>query len=109
MRYSPTFGIQAGGQLRQWSNPERTFHISLVKVDFDCQPDAYPGILIITDPGYKEATLLEVKDPRKELPMILEPLPEGTIAYWQIVQEDEERRKVIAGLTAKPVFDDILG
>lgn len=50
--------------MRQWSNPERTFRFSLAKVNFDCEPDAYPGILILTDPSYKEATLLEVKDPR---------------------------------------------
>ena len=109
MRYSPKYAIQAGGDMRQWSNPERTFRFSLVKVNFDCEPDAYPGILILTDPSYREATLLEVKDPRKEFPKILEPLPDGTIAYWQIVREDEERRKVMAGLTANPIFDDILG
>jgi hypothetical protein len=109
MRYSPKFGIQAGGNMRRWSNPERSFHFSLVKVDFDCEPDAYPGVLILTDPSHKGATLLEVKDPRKELLKILAPRPDNTIAYWQIVREDEERRKVIAGLTANPIFDDILG
>jgi 23S rRNA A2030 N6-methylase RlmJ len=65
--------------------------------------------LILTDPSYKKATLLEVKDPRKELPKILEPLPDDSIAYWRIVREDEERRKVMAGLTTNPIFDDILG
>lgn len=109
MRYSPKYAIQAGGNLRKWSNPERTFHFNLVKVIFDCEPDAYPGVLILTDPSYKEATLLEVKNPRKEFPKILEPLPDNTIAYWRVVREDEERRKVMAGLTANPIFDDILG
>ncbi len=109
MRYSPKHAIQAGGDMRQWSNPKRTFRFSLVKVDFDCEPDAYPGVLILTDPSYKEATLLEVMDPRKELPKILEPLPDDTVAYWRIVREDDERKKVTAGLTANPIFDDILG
>jgi len=109
MKFSPKYGIQAGGNMRQWSNPERTFHFSLVKVDFDCEPDAHPGVLVLTDPSYKKATLLEVKDPRKELPKILEPLPDDSIAYWRIVREDEERRKVMAGLTTNPIFDDILG
>lgn len=109
MKFSPEYGIQAGGNMRQWSNPERTFHFSLVKVDFHCEPDPHPGVLILTDPNYKKATLLEVKDPRKELPKILEPLPDDSIAYWRIVREDEERRKVMAGLTTNPIFDDILG
>ena len=109
MRYSPKYAIQAGGDMRQWSNPERTFRFSLVKVNFDCEPDAYPGVLILTDPSYKEATLLEVTDPRMELFNILAPLPDDSIAYWRIVREDEERRKVMVGLTANPIFDDILG
>lgn len=109
MRYSPKYAIQTGGNMRQWSNPERSFRFSLVKVDFDCEPDAYPGVLILTDPSYKNATLREMKEPRKELPKILEHLPDDTIAYWRIVQKDEERRKVMTGLTATPIFDDILG
>ena len=95
--------------MRQWSNPERTFHFSLVKLNFDCEPDAYPGVLILTDPSYRRATALEVKDPRKELPTILAPLPDETIAYWRIIREDDERKKVLAGLTENPIFDDILG
>ena len=109
MKYSPKYALQTVGDMRQWSNPQRTFRFSLVKVNFDCKPDAYPGILILTDPSYRDATLLELKDPRKELPKILEPLPDNTIAYWRIVREGEERRKVMAGLTVNPIFDDILG
>ena len=25
MKYSPKYALQAGGDVRQWSNPERTF------------------------------------------------------------------------------------
>jgi len=109
MKFSPKYSIQAGGNMRRWSNPDRTFHFSLVKVDFDCKPDAYPGVLILINPNYKKGSLLEMKDPRQELPKILEHLPDDTIAYWRIVEDDEERRKVMAGLTANPIFDDILG
>jgi len=97
------------GDMRQWSNPERTFHFSLVRINFDCEPDAYPGVLILTDPSYRRAIAVEVRDPRKELPTILAPLPDETIAYWRIVREDDERKKVLAGLTENPIFDDILG
>lgn len=109
MRYYPKYPIQVEGYMRQWSNPERTFRFSLVKVNLDCEPDAYPGILILTDPSYREATLREIKDPRNELPKILEHLPDDTIAYWRIVREDEKRRQILIGLTATPIFDDILG
>tara|TARA_R110002072_G_scaffold13418_12_gene56322 strand:+ start:91321 stop:91566 length:246 start_codon:yes stop_codon:yes gene_type:complete len=81
----------------------------MVKVNFDCEPDSYPGILILTDPSYKEANLYEMKDPRKELPRILESLPDDTIAYWKIVSEDDERMEVMEKLTRNPVFDDVLG
>ncbi|MCR4345820.1 MAG: hypothetical protein NUV55_01245 [Sulfuricaulis sp.] len=71
MRYSPKYAIQAGGDMRQWSNPERTFRFSLVKVNFDCEPDAYPGVLILTDQSYKEAfgerSVLQTSDPDYEV------------------------------------------
>lgn len=109
MHFAPKYSIQAGGEMRQWSNPERTFHFRLLKVNIDCEPDAYPGMLIITDSGYRNARALEVKNPRKELAKIFAPLPDATIAYWRIVRDDEERKRVLAGLTEAPIFDDILG
>lgn len=109
MRYSPKYAIQTSGEMRQWSNPERTYHFSLVKMNFDCEPDAYPGVLILTEPSYRRATAIELKDPRKELPKIFAPLPDDTIAYWRIVREEGERKKVLAGLTGNPIFDDIFG
>ena len=109
MNFSPKYSIQTGGEMRRWSNPERTFHFSLLKVNFDCEPDARAGVLVLTDPSYRHATALEVKDPRKEFSRILAPLPDDAIAYWRVVAEDGERAKVMAGLTATPIFDDILG
>jgi hypothetical protein len=106
MHFSPKHLIQISGKWRRWSNPERTFHFALLKVDFDCMPDAYPGVLILTDPSYQNTTALEVKNPRQDLPRILSPLPDDTIAYWRIVKEDVERKKVLSGLTAYPIFDD---
>lgn len=109
MHFSPKYSIQTSGDMRRWSNPERTFHFSLVKVNFDCEPDAYPGVLVLTDASYRNATVLEVENPRKELPKILAPLPDDTIAYWRIVRDEGERKTVLSGLTAHPIFDDILG
>jgi hypothetical protein len=109
MKYSPKYAMQVSGDMRFWSNPERTYRLGLVKVNFECEPDAFPGILILTDRSYVKATVVEMKDPRREFPQILEPLPEDAIAYWRIVRTDEERRAVMAGLTASPIFDDILG
>ena len=95
--------------MRRWSSPDRAFHCSLLKLSFDCEADPYPGILILTDRTYVGATVMAVKDLRKELPKILDPLGDDTIAYWLIVRDDTEREKLLTGLTTTPVFDDILG
>ena len=109
MKYAPKYAMQTGGDMRQWSNPQRTFRHSLLKLRFDCEADPYPGILILTDRSYKKASAMAVNDLRKELPKILEPLGEDTIAYWRIERDEAERSRVLAGLTAAPIFDDILG
>jgi hypothetical protein len=109
MHFAPKYSIQTGGEMRHWSNPEHTFRFSLLKVNLDCEFDAYPGVVILTDPGYRNARVLELKDPRKELSKILAPLPDDTLVYWRIVRDDGERKKALAGLTAGPIFDDILG
>ena len=109
MKYAPKYAMQAGGEIRQWSNPPRTFHHSLLKLSFDCEADPYPGILILTDRSYMKASAIAVKDLRKELSKILEPLGDDTVAYWQIVRDDAERDRLLVGLTATPIFDDILG
>ena len=108
MHFAPKYSIQTGGDVRQWSNPTRTFSFSLLKVNFDCEPDAHPGVLILAGPGYRDAKALELNDPRKELSKILAPLPDDTIAYWRVVRDEEERKRVLTGLTAAPIFDDIL-
>jgi hypothetical protein len=109
MKYAPKYAMQAGGEMRQWSNPQRTFHHSLVKLSFDCEADPYPGVLILANQSYTNASAMSVKDLRKELEKILESLGDDTIAYWQIVRDDTERDRLLAGLTATPIFDDILG
>ena len=108
MKYAPKYSMQTGGDMHQWSNPQRTFRHSLLKLSFDCEADPYPGILILTDRSYKNAAAVAVKDLRKELPKILEPLGEDTIAYWRIERDEAERSRVLAELSAAPIFDDIL-
>lgn len=109
MKYAPKYAMQTSGEIRRWSNPERTFHFSLVKINFDCEADPYPGVLILTDRSYKRSTAMAVNNLRKDLPQILEPLGDDVVAYWGMVSDDAERRKVLTGLTSAPVFDDILG
>ena len=108
MKYAPKYSIQVSGVTHRWSNPDRTFHYSLVKMNFDCEADLYPGILVLTDSLYKNATALVVKNLRKDLPLILEPYSEDVIAYWSIVQNDIEREKLFASLTRNPIFNDNL-
>ncbi len=109
MKYSPKYAMQTSGEMRRWSNPDRTFHLGLVKLNFECEADPYPGVLILTDSSYKCPTAMSVSNLRKELPKILEPLGDDTVAYWRMVKDDAERSKVLTGLTVAPIFDDILG
>jgi hypothetical protein len=109
MQYTPKFSIQVSGDIRRWSNPDRTFHHGMMKIDFACEADLYPGILVLTDSSYKSATAFAVQNLRKELPLILEPLNEDAIAYWSIIQNDIERDKLLSSLTRNPVFNDHLG
>ena len=110
MKYEPKYAMQAGGDIRKWSNPQRTFSHSLLKLRFDCAADPYPGILILTDRSCKRAFAMAVKDLRKELPKILEPLlGDDTVAYWLIERDEKERSRLLSGLTVNPIFHDILG
>lgn len=109
MKYMPKYAMQTSGDMRKWSNPQRTFHYVLVKMDFACEADAHPGILILTDRNYVKTKAMAVKNLRKELSTILEPLDEDTVAYWRIVEDDKERETILTGLTGAPIFDDILG
>lgn len=109
MNYAPKYAMQVGGDIRRWSNPERTFHSGLLKLDLACEADPYPGILILTNPTYASASAMAVKNLRKELPKLIEHLDEGTIAYWYLETNEKELSRVLAGLTAAPIFADILG
>lgn len=107
MEFKPKYPMQTGGQVCRWSNPDRTFHCSLVKMNLACEADPYPGILILTNLHHEMASALDVKNLRKELTKILEPLGEDTIAYWKIAKDEGERKGLLASLTQKPIFDDI--
>jgi len=80
-----------------------------VKKDFDCEADSHEGILILTDRTYRSAKAIAVKNLRKELPAILAPLGEDTVAYWRMEDDEKERERIFAGLKDTPIFDDILG
>lgn len=107
MKYAPKYAIQTAGDMRHWSNPERTFKLAMIKFNFDCEPDVYPGILIVTDPEYRKVNVIEVFVPRRELPQIFASLPDNTIAFWRISGKEEERKEILAKLTSTPIFDDI--
>lgn len=109
MKYEPKFAMQAGGKVRKWSNPDRTFSQIFLKLNFDCEADPYPGILILTDKSYAHSSAIAVADLRKELPALLAPLEDNVIAYWWLQRDERERSRVLSELTATPRFDDILG
>lgn len=109
MKYVPKYAMQTCGDLRKWSNPERTYDHILLKMDLECEADPYPGILILTDRNYNNASASLVTNLRKELPKLLGLLGEDAIVYWCMIYKEEDRQDALRRLTSAPVFNDILG
>ena len=106
MEYAPKQPIQARGELRSWSSPDRKFRQQLVKLDLECEADSYPGVLILTQPGHHRARALAVQNAKKELGAMLAKEPDDVIVYWRMHQSPSELQRLMSGLTANPIYDD---
>ena len=96
--------IQTGGMCHAWSSPDRTFKHIFLKLQLDCEPDKYPGVVILSDENYNQASIASVKNLSKELPQLLAGISGKSIAYWSLQQDEEQIKKILAGLTAHPIF-----
>lgn len=106
MEHAPTRPIQTGGELRSWSSPDRKFRQQLLKLDLTCEQDPAPGLLIVTQPGYRTARAIAVKNASKELRTILAREPDDVVVFWRMHQSEWELNRLLSGLTANPIYDD---
>jgi hypothetical protein len=106
MKYAPDHPVQTRGELRSWSSPDRKFRQQLLKLDLACQADSLPGVLVLTQPGFRTARALAVQDARKELGAILAKEPDDVIVYWRMHQSPFELQRLLSGLTAEPIYND---
>lgn len=95
---------QAGGLLQAWRNPDSTFHHLFLKLNLDCEPDNYPGVLIVSDVHHHHVLVAAVNSLQKELPLLLQQLEGERIVYWYLEQNEQERSRIVFGLTTHPVF-----
>lgn len=96
--------IQAGGMFHVWRSPDNSFRHSFLKLYLDCEPDKYPGIVIVSDENYQEACATPVKNLQRELPQLLQRIQGQPIAYWWLEQDEGELNKILSGITGHPVF-----
>ena len=107
MDLKPQYAIQAGGMCHLWRSPDGHFKQIFVKLNFDCEPDKYPGIAIIADERCNNAFAVSVQNLQRELPALLKQIPGKPIAYWWLEEDRNEIKRILSGLTEHPVFADI--
>jgi len=90
-----------------WKSPDGNFKHTFLKLDLDCEPDKYPGIVIVTDEHYQHAIAKSVQNLNRELPTLLKPVAEKSVVYWWLQKDQNEVKRVLSGLTDHPVFADI--
>ena len=96
--------IQTGGMCHAWSSPDRTFKHIFLKLQLDCEPDKYPGVVIVSDENHNQTSIAAVKNLSRELPQLLAGISGKSIAYWSLEEDEGQINKILVGLTAHPIF-----
>ena len=99
--------MQTGGMCHLWRSPDANFKHTFLKLDFECEPDRYPGIVMVTDMHYQYAFAAAVQNLQRELPALLKRIQGKPVAYWWLEQDKNEVKRILSGLTDHPVFADI--
>lgn len=86
--------IQNGGMCHAWSSPDRTFKHIFVRLQLDCEPDKYPGVVIVSDENYNQASVASVKNLSKELSQLLAGVSGKSIAYWSLEHDEGQINKI---------------
>lgn len=87
-----------------WRSPDGRFKHLFLRLDLGCEPDGYPGILIVTDERCTQAVASAVTNLRKELPQLLKATSGTPVAYWWLEQDAQKRKDMLSQLTERPVF-----
>lgn len=100
------YPMQVAGMCHLWRSPNGNFKHLFLKLDFECEPDKHPGIVIIADEHYEHAFAAAVQNLQRELPELLQRVQGTQVAYWDLEQDPNERKRILSGLTEHPVFAD---
>jgi len=101
------YAMQAGGMCHLWRSPDGNFKHSFLKLDFECEPDKHPGIVIVADEHYQHAFAAVVQNLERELPALLQRVQGKPVAYWWLEDDQNELKRILSGLSEHPVFADI--
>ena len=107
MKLTPQYPMQTGGNMHAWCNPNRNFKHAFLRLNLACEPDRYPGIVIVADENLRNALAIEVENLQEELPALLRAAPEKSVVYWWLEQDKDKRQRVLSNLTSRPEFADI--
>ena len=101
------YAMQAGGMFHLWRSPDGNFKHSFLKLDFECEPDKHPGVVIVADEHYQHAFAAGVHNLERELPALLQRVQGKPVAYWWLEDDQNELKRILSGLSEHPVFADI--
>lgn len=96
--------IQGGGISCRWKSPDDSFHYDLTKIEFDCKIDHYPGVVIVADENFENALCSTVGNLEAELPKLLTKYGSTAIAFWRVVENKSEAKRISSSLTKHPVY-----
>ena len=107
MDLKPKYAMQTSGICHLWRSPDGSFEHTFLKLNFECEPDRYPGVVIVTDDNYEQAFAAAVQNLQRDLPALLKQTQGKPVAYWWLEQNENEVKRILSGLTGHPVFADI--
>ena len=95
---------QVGGLVQAWQSQDRSFHDLFLKLNLKCEPENYPGVLIVSDVDHHHTLVASVESLQKELPVLLKQIEGEKVAYWKLERNCQKRTKILSDLAAHPVF-----
>ena len=96
--------IQTGGMCHLWQNVSGSFKHLFLKLDLRCEPDRYPGIVIVANANCGSATASKVDNLSRELPALLQAFANDSVVYWSLQPDVQHREEIFIELTQHPVF-----